>query len=119
MPLYTIAGKIIAEKPIRGVIIDGIQLLVSGARFNRAPLTYSEAWLTEFMQNVEHKIALASSYFDNNYWPMNETACGNYGGCAFKKVCSRSPEVRDIFLNADFKVNRWDPLITRETGTTT
>ena len=42
-------------------------------------------------------------------FPMNETACSMYGGCAFRGVCARSPSVRHIYLR-EFDVDIWNPL---------
>ncbi len=42
---------------------------------------------------------------------MNRTACGNYGGCEFRKVCGSVPGVRKNLLEGSFrKRDRWDPI---------
>lgn len=113
MPLYTIAGQVVYNTEARGVIIDGAQILVGGTRFQRAPIPYNKQWLEEWVVNIKHYIELANRYADANYWPMNHTACHKFNGCDFRGVCSRAPEVREIFLAADFEIRRWDPLIPR------
>lgn len=110
MPIYTIAGKIVYKQPIKGVIIDAAQILVNGVRFQRAPLQYTQAWLDEFMIKIKHDISLAKQYHDANFWPMRPSSCHKYGGCEFRGVCSRSPDVRELFLKDDFVIERWDPL---------
>lgn len=113
MPLYTLAGQVVYNVPTKGILIDAVQILVSGTRFGRAPIPFGKAWLDEWLEITKHKIALAKQYAKADYWPMNRTACHNYGGCPFRRVCSRSPEVRQMFLDADFIIDRWDPLIPR------
>jgi hypothetical protein len=44
---------------------------------------------------------------------MNLSACGNYGGCPFRELCSRSPKVRENFLKSDYVDHNWDPLKAR------
>ena len=45
---------------------------------------------------------------------MNDTACDKYGGCKFRDICSKSPNVREKFIKADFKEQPiWNPLRTR------
>lgn len=110
MPIYTMAGQIVYKQKAKGVIIDAAQLLVGGVRFMRAPVTYNAAWLAEFVLKIKHDIALAKQYHDANFWPMRPSSCHKYGGCEFRGVCSRAPEVRELFLKDDFIINKWDPL---------
>ena len=49
---------------------------------------------------AQHRFA--ESYAEADYWPMNDTACGMYGGCRFRGVCSKSPQVRERFLDLAF-----------------
>ncbi len=39
--------------------------------------------------------------------------CGNYGGCAFAKVCAVSPSHRKAWLESDFMHWHWDPTVAR------
>lgn len=39
--------------------------------------------------------------------------CGNYGGCAFRGICSKSPNVREKWLQGAFVKRTWDPLQSR------
>lgn len=112
-PLYTLAGQVVYNKPTKGILIDAAQILVGGTRFQRHPVPFGKAWLTEWVEMIKHKIALAYQYAKSDFWPMNPTACHKFGGCDFRSVCSRSPEVRHLFLSADFVIDRWDPLVIR------
>src|SRR5262249_45817099 len=111
MSLYTLAGQVTLHSPIRGVIIDGIQILIESTNFKRH-VTYrtpeqTEEWITD----AHVWFTLAKTYAETNYWPMNDTACDKYGGCEFREICSKSPQVRDKFLALEFdRRDQWNPL---------
>lgn len=114
--LYTFAGSVVLNEQIAGVIIDGAQIAVTFNRFARgfAPRTpeQTEEWYNDlgmWLQNAEN-------YADAMHWPMNDTAgaCGMYGGCTFRGICSKSPSVRHVFLEGDFARRVWDPLTPRD-----
>lgn len=114
MTLYTLAAGIILNSPIRGVIIDGAQILVDGTRFVRG-LTYrTPDQLEEWLANLQVLLPQAENYAATGYWPMNDTACDKFGGCRFREVCSRSPKVREHYLKSKFiklaEEDRWNPL---------
>lgn len=114
MSMYTFAGRMIYNLPVKGVIIDAAQIAVGFSRFERGMTFRSEADLNEWYDISMFTISSARKATLDNYFPMNRQACGNYGGCEFRKVCSRSPEVRPQFLKADFVQGpRWDPLESR------
>ena len=108
---YTFAGQIIYNLPVKGVIIDGAQIAVGFTRFERGYTFRTQDQLEEWHQDAVHNIARARSMTQENYFPMNTTACGNYGGCPFRDVCSRPKAVRENFLKQKFvKSRNWDPL---------
>jgi hypothetical protein len=101
MSLYTFASKVIYQTPVRGVIIDAAQIAVGFTRFSRGFTFRTEAQTEEWLENTRHWLALAEQYATEGFWPMNDKSCHQYGGCAFRKVCSKSPEVRQKFLESD------------------
>lgn len=112
--LYTFAGQMIFNEPIRGGFIDAAQIAVGFTRFERAQTTRTQDQLDEWYENSLYTIDLAKSATMLNKFPMNLSACGNYGGCPYRSVCSRSPSVRDNYLRADFvKQDGWDPIKAR------
>lgn len=114
MSMYTFAGKIIYNLPVKGVIIDAVQIAVGFSRFERGMTMRTDSELQEFYDNTMQTIQTARTATALGHFPMNRTACSNYGGCEFRKVCSKSPEVRKNFLRADFVQGpRWDPLLAR------
>lgn len=126
MSLYTLAGRFVYNTPVRGVIIDAAQIAVGFTRFDRG-LTYrSESLLEEWldatrsfvfdaaeMADEYHNRLNSSDPFPERAFPQNDKSCHKYGGCPFCKICSRSPEVREAFLQTDFEVKPWNPLEVR------
>lgn len=114
MTLYTLAGQVVLGTSIRGVIIDGAAIQVQGSWFQRGFTYRTAGQLEEWLRDLRYWLRQAETYATENYWPMNDTACNNYGGCRFRNVCNKDPRVRDSFLRADFvqkpEDERWNPL---------
>lgn len=112
--MYTFAGKIIYDLPVQGMIIDAAQIAVNFSRFERGFVPRTEGQLNEWYDQTLYKIDHIRDLTREQFFPMNDTACNNYGGCEFRRVCSKSPEVRYNFLVADFvKTEPWNPLARR------
>ncbi len=122
MGIYTYAGQVIFQTPVKGVIIDAAQVAVSFTRFGRGFVTWSAEELDEFLDSITHTVRMTQHFsslpapqgatLERNF-PMNPTACGNYGGCAFREVCSSPARVRKGHLDAAFTQKVWDPSISR------
>lgn len=114
MSMYTFAGQIVYGSLVKGVIIDGAQIAVGFTRFERGFTFRTSAQLEEWYEQAIGVALRARLAVEQDKFPQNPTACGNYGGCEFRSVCSRSPDVRPNFLAADFVQGpRWDPLLRR------
>lgn len=114
MSLYTFAGQAIFDLPVKGVMIDAAQVAVGFTRFERGFTFRDDAQLEEWYDNAMFHIEAARKATREQHFPMNTSSCGNYGGCQFRHVCSKSPTVREQFLKADFvQGKRWDPLEVR------
>lgn len=113
MTVYTYAGQIVLGSTVRGVIIDGAQIAVNFTRFERGITTRSRGELTEGINSITSIIRHAQELTAQDNFPMNPTACGNYGGCPFRGICSRPPEVREKFIDGDFVEHNWDPIKAR------
>jgi hypothetical protein len=111
MSLYTLAGKIMLNSPIKGVIIDAAQVLLTQPNSFQRGFTYrTDDQLDEWLVDLRHWLHSAETYATNGYWPQNDTACDKFGGCKFREVCSRSPQVREAYLKATF--DKLDPVET-------
>lgn len=118
---YAMAARAILPDGAKGVLIEAEQVGVNFNRFDREFATRSPAQNDEWLATAAHWIkraeadAQAEKAGDPHAWPMNETACGNYGGCPFREVCNKAPFRRAAVLAADFtQAERWDPLKSRE-----
>lgn len=108
--MYTLAGQVVWEKPVKGLIVDGAQILVGSSRFERGIVNRDAAQLREWHQDTMLLLEQMESYANIQYWPQNDSSCDKFGGCQFRDVCSRSPASRDLFLTTDFTKRVWDPL---------
>lgn len=114
MSLYSFAGRAIFDIAVKGVIIDGAQIAVGFSRFERGFTFRSPDQLDEWYDNAMSHILRAREATEEQYFPMNTSSCGNYGGCEFRHICNKAPSVREQFLKGDFvRGERWDPLRVR------
>ena len=113
MTLYTLAANIVYSMPVEGVIIDGAQVAVGFSRFQRGLVTRHKSQLDEWYGELSYWFGAAEHFARLGHWPQNDKACGNYGGCQFRNICSKSPSVREEWLSASFTKRVWDPLLVR------
>lgn len=113
MSQYSFAGRVIYDVPVQGVIIDGVQVAIEFSRFERGIATRSEAQLDEWYEMMGYYLGRAEHCAKTGKWPMNELSCNAYGGCQFRRICNRSPEVRHEWLEREFVKRVWDPLVVR------
>jgi len=110
--MYTLAARILYQTPIKGIIIDAAQIKVGGTSFARKLILRTEAQLREWYNSARYHIDAARNAYQKDFYPMNTSACGNYGGCPFRELCSRPESVREQFIKADFKSRDepWSPI---------
>lgn len=118
MTLYSLASRVVLDAPVRGVIIDAVQIKTDESIFGRGFTYRTPDQITEWVNDLHYWFALAEQYAIAGYWPMNDTACDKFGGCRYRSICSKSPSVRERFLEASFiqlpPESRWNPLRVRE-----
>lgn len=111
---YSLAGSIVLHQHIDGMIIDAIQILVSGSRFLRKQIPRSNDLLEEWLKDFKLNIALAEKYANENYYPMNPKSCGfGHNQCQYRPVCSSEPSDREDLLTNFYTSRIWNPLIPR------
>jgi hypothetical protein len=113
MSLYTVASQVAFHTPVKGVIIDAAQIAVGFSRFVRSIIMKTPDQIDEWMRDLKIWLDMAIRFADKGYWPQNDKSCHKYGGCAFREICSKSPSVRDRFLESNFERREWNPLIPR------
>lgn len=108
---YTFAAKSLYHIPVKGVIVDGVQVMVGGTSFQRGFTFRTDDQLNEWYEDLMITIKHVQADTKRNYFPKNTTSCDKFGGCVFKGVCSRSPSLRKNFLEGDFyQREQWNPL---------
>ena len=111
---YNLAADLMYQTlDVRGVIVEVMQTAVGFSRYLRQPIKRTLEQRSEFLEDVIYYIKKAEEYAESGVYPKNEAVCGLYGGCAYRKICSLSPSVRQDFLESGFKVDKWNPLVVR------
>lgn len=117
--MYLTAGRVAFKEPIQTLIIDGIQIGVGFARFQRGEVTRSVEQLDEWYEHTGHWLKQMELCADEGLergeaaWPQNDRSCDQYGGCEHRATCSRTPSARPAWLSANFTRRQWDPLARR------
>ena len=111
--LYMFSGQVVLDLPMKGFIIDGIQVGATFARFQRGTVTRTKAQLNEWFKDLQFWLRQAEMFAEQEYYPMNEKSCSNYGGCPYRQVCGASPEARPQLLQHLYHRRVWDPLTAR------
>lgn len=107
MSLYTLASKLVFKAPVKGILIDAVQVAVGFSRFDRGVTYRTDGQLEEWLRDTQYWISQAERFAVEGHFPMNDKSCFL---CGFKKICSKDPSVRQIFLENDFVKEPHDPL---------
>ena len=109
MTLYTYAGNVVLHSPVKGVIISAAQIKLEEPNAFQRGMTYrTPDQLAEWTDDLRFWLRQAEAFATANYWPQNDTSCGKFGGCKFREVCSKSPQVRNTYLASSF--DKIDPV---------
>jgi len=111
---YIFSAAVILQRPVGGAFIDAAQTAVSFSRYARGMQNRTQDQISEWYRGTLYWIKQAEACAVDNFWPMNEESCSNFGGCPFRSVCSKDPKVRKNFLDSDFEHRAWNPLEDRE-----
>lgn len=114
MSLYYTAGQSVLSEPIKGGIIDAVEIGATYCRFKRHTITRTRGQQEEWLNETYYWIGVVQQCATDDHWPMNDKSCGNFGGCPFQIVCARDPKVRDEFLKHEgYHKREWNPLVAR------
>ena len=111
--MYALAGQVGLALPVRGVIVDGMQIAAGFTRSLRGLVNRSNSQLNEWLAEAGWWTRQMSDCAERADWPQNDKNCHMYGGCQFRSVCSRSPGARQIELDQHFTKRVWDPTVAR------
>lgn len=101
--MYTFSSQIITQKSFAGVMIDAMQIAVGFTAFDRGLATRTPAQLEEWLDSAKATITQTAHHAEDDEWPMNLTACNNFGKCQFVDICSKDPAVRENYLKTYFE----------------
>lgn len=113
MSLYTVAAQVAFHTPVRGVIVDAAQIAVGFSRFGRSFASRTRDQVDEWLKDTGLWLRSAEQYAEKAYWPMNDKSCHKYGGCPFVPICTKSAVIREKFLESNYDVRPWNPLVPR------
>lgn len=95
------------DLPIKGVMVDAVQIMVGGSEFGLRPYYKTETQREEHLNDLLSWIDEAERAAETGYYKMNKRNCWL---CPLKAVCSKPPEQRAGYLRDNFtKGERWDP----------
>lgn len=94
--LYALVGRMLLAKPIAGIILDGVEVGATYSRFNRIFIPREDPILQEWLDELPYWLDLLDLCAARGQWPQNDTACGNFGGCEHRGVCSLPPRQREF-----------------------
>ena len=108
MDTYDLAGAtMFPGLGVKGLIVEGAQTMVGGARYGMQIYYRTDAQREEYLNDLRFWLDRAEEYAENDRWPMNRSHCWL---CDFRGVCSKDPDQRERYLEADFIVEHWNPL---------
>jgi PD-(D/E)XK nuclease superfamily len=113
MSLYTVAAQVAFHTPVRGVIVDAAQIAVGFSRFGRSFASRTRDQVDEWLKDTGLWLRSAERFAEVNYWPMNDKSCHKYGGCPFVPICTKSNVIREKFIESNYDVRPWNPLVPR------
>jgi PD-(D/E)XK nuclease superfamily len=94
--------------PVAGAIIRGISFLKNS--FGSAEvIEYRPEWqIVRWKRQLEKDVQRAIQAWKDDDWDMSlDTACTNYGGCSFQKLClSNNPEI----WYGEYETRTWSPI---------
>lgn len=113
MSFYPFMAERVYSIPMRGVLVDAVQVAVTFSEFSRQVAYRTPDQQQEWWEEVQGWLRQSVHYALEGKWPMNDEACR---GCAFRGICSKDPSVRPAFLATNFIKQPWNPLEARTPG---
>lgn len=114
MTLYTLAGKAVFKIPVKGVMVDGIQVQIENNSFGRQFTPRSIEQLKEWQEQLVYWLMQLNQCATSDTWPRNDATCELYGGCPYRSVCAKPTEAEsEQHLNTYYQPRSWDPLARR------
>jgi hypothetical protein len=112
--IYTIAARNAFGVDTEGILVDACQVVQSFSVFARGIVQRTDSMLDEWHRNLGFWLEQLEDCAFHDNWPMNDSACGMYGGCPFRQVCAApSTNAANLLLKTQYKRRVWDPTFER------
>lgn len=112
--IYTIAAKTVFGIDTSGILVDACQVVQSWSKFERGIVQRTDEQLENWLKDLGFFLEQLEECAFEDKWPMNDSACGMYGGCPFRQVCAApSANARNFILRHEYKRRVWDPTFER------
>jgi hypothetical protein len=99
---------------VDGAIVRGVSILKTKYETQQAIVMHADWQLSRWYEELLDTITLMRIYWQRQRWPHDYSdSCADYGGCAFKEVCSSQHE--EQWLETYFERRRWNPVEHKET----
>lgn len=103
---------------IAGVFKSSIDGYIAGKRKGDPPkdvftreIVDLDPWdFEEWELDFKRKCFELKMYEEDNYWPKRTRACSGWGGCAYAPLCIAPPSQREMFMEANYRIQEWSPL---------
>jgi len=96
-----------------GAIVRGVSILKTKYDTLEVPTYRTEYEIERWQSQAERDIQRMIQCWRDGYWDYNlDTACTDYGGCTFTRVCKSSDP--ETWLPVYFERKVWDPLARKE-----
>lgn len=109
---YVWAGKSLSGRAVDGVIIDIVyNIKTKGPEFHPTLANRTNDDIQNWLEWFEFEYANYRRFEATDSWPMRTSACGDYGGCFFRRCCnSGSWDSIEHWLEENTIYSVWDPL---------
>ena len=112
--IYNLAGNKAFGIATQGLIIDACQVAIEFSKFERGLIERTEAQMIEWQEELGYWLMNLNNSAERGVWPKNDSACGIYGGCPFRPVCSQpNPTAAQKVVEGAYRDRLWDPLQNR------
>jgi len=101
---------------VDGVLVRGISILKTKHDTQEA-ISYRPKWQIDrwYTQTLEWIEDMKRDYLAGKFRHNLDHSCAEYGGCAFRQVCSTQPSEQHSWLDTYFQRRHWDPVKGQET----
>lgn len=87
--------------PVARVMVNGIQVAKTKSDFVRI---FTDRTQDDFEEMEETIIDSANRFANSRSFPMNTSACANWGGCQYLEICQTAKQYRENMIQQIYKI---------------